>query len=67
MIGRVEPSPSKIIRRVLGGYQKYLRYHLGIFIGTSQDIILSDTLIENLIIGSHLCENRMVMMGSKQK
>jgi hypothetical protein len=32
--------------------------YLGIFIWSFQGIIMSDTLTENQIIGSHLCENR---------
>lgn len=42
-----------LISSWLGG-----EYRLDLFIWTLGDITLSDTLIKNLIIGSHLCENR---------
>jgi len=54
---------------VLGGYQKYSRvsfgHHLGILVWTSHGITLSDTLIKNLIVGSHTSENRLLRTGSR--
>jgi hypothetical protein len=51
--------------------KKFSKYHLGItknnIIWTSQSIILNNTWIENLTIGSHLCENRMSRTGSRTK
>jgi hypothetical protein len=47
---------------MLGWYRKYswvsLKYHLNNFIWTFLGIILGDTLIENLIANSHLCETK---------
>ncbi len=48
---------------MLGGYQTYLqtplKYHLNISVLSSQGITMNDTLTENQVTSSHLCENQM--------
>jgi hypothetical protein len=49
---------------MLNGYHKYPQtsqgYHLGILVSSLQGITMNDTLIENEITSSHLCEKTII-------